>query len=429
MSTSLETMPPIVPFWNRLREMVLYPASMPAMAPILLLGAANLVIYLPFGFLLLLLVTVAMYRYAFDCLRATANGRLEPPESALSDGSGLVLKLVALVVIMLGFTLICAALLGPAMGVLAFLLLGLALPGATITLAMEQRLLAALNPLNWLGIVSRIGWPYLAAVGLCLVVFISQRYAMFLIAGVMPMFLSVIVAGVISNYALVIAFHLLGYLVYQYHEELGFEPRRPQLLKAMARPDPDQEILDEAAGLVREGQPAEAAERLKTLLRGRGGTDAVHVQYRKLLRLNGDKEGLLQHGHEYLPILIEQEKARAAVELVSECQAIDPGFAPARAADVSALARLAAQAGHTDVVLKLLSGFHKRFPRSKDIAQNYLLVATLMHERMGQDDKARRVLLMLKSEYPDSPVMPAVDELLATVERMLAAARKPVAEA
>lgn len=429
MSTRLDPMLPIVPFWNRLREMVLYPASMSALVPILFLGLAHIVIFMPLGFLLLLFVKVAMYRVAFDCLRATAHGQLEPPESGLPDDSRLVLKLVGLLVVMLGFVIICQAFLGGVAASLAILLLGLALPGATITLAMEQRLSAALNPLNWLGIVSRIGWPYLAAVGLCLVVFISQEYAAFLIAGLMPRFLSVIVAGVISNYALVVAFHLLGYLVYQYHEELGFEPKRPQLLKAMAQPDPDQEVLDEVAELIREGQPEEAAERLKTQLRSRGGTDAVHAQYRKLLRVTGDTEGLLQHGHEYLPILVDQEKARAAVELMSECQTIDPGFAPARAADVTALARLAAQAGHTDVVLKLLSGFHKRFPRSKDIAQNYLLVATLMHERMGQDDKARRVLLMLKSQYPDSPVIPAVDELLATVERMLAASRKPVSEA
>lgn len=426
MATTAATMPAIVPFWRRLREMVLYPSGMAAMVPIVLLGIGHILVFIPLGIIIVLLLTVAMYHYAFDCLRATADGRLEPPDSGLSDGGGLGWRLVGLIFIMFGLALICGLLLGPALGSLALLVLGLALPGATITLAMEQRLSAALNPLNWLSIVTRIGWAYLAAVGLCLVVFFSQGYAAALAGSVLPMFLAVIFAGIVSNYALVIAFHLLGYLVYQYHEELGFEPQRPRVLQALKRPDPDQDMLDESAALVRDGQPEAAARHLEAHLRGRGGTAAVHTQYRKLLRLNGENDALLRHGHEYLSILLGQEKARAAVDLLHECQAIDPTFAPARADEVTQLARLAADAGHAEVVLKLLSGFHKRFPRSADIAPNYLLVATLMHERLGQDDKARRLLLMLRTQYPDSPVMPAIEELLATVERMLAMARKPV---
>mgnify|MGYP006909086169 CR=1 FL=1 len=63
---------PIVPFWNRLRAISLYPAHMAALVPIVMFALGKLLGFLPvLGFILALLVTVAMYRYAFDCLIAT----------------------------------------------------------------------------------------------------------------------------------------------------------------------------------------------------------------------------------------------------------------------------------------------------------------------------------------------------------------------
>lgn len=412
---------PIVPFWNRLRAISLYPAHMAALVPIVMFALGKMLGFLPvLGFILALLVTVAMYRYAFDCLVATANGRLQPPETSFTDGDGPAWRFIGLMIIFLVFIVLCAIVLGPQAAQLAGLLLGLALPGATITLALEDSLLAALNPAKWLGIVTRIGWPYLAAAGLCLVVFASQRYAAGFAAAFLPMFLAIIVATIVSNYALVLTFHLLGYLVYQYHEELGFAPQNERLGQALGKPDPDQEILDEAADLVRDGKPEVAIEVLRAHL-NRGGTQAVHSQYRKLLHLRDDKQALLQHGQEYLPILLAWERYRDALRLVDECQAIDAGFAPPKAEQVTDLARLAARSGQPAVALRLLSGFHKRFPTSPDIAENYLLVATLLHERFNQDDKARKLLHSLKANYPDSPLMPQIDSCLASVERMLAA--------
>ena len=80
-STRAEAKPEIVPFWNRLREITLYPAHPHALLTIGVLAVCHLAGYFPgVGFILDLLVWIALYKYAFECLRATANGRLEPPE-------------------------------------------------------------------------------------------------------------------------------------------------------------------------------------------------------------------------------------------------------------------------------------------------------------------------------------------------------------
>ncbi|SFN26496.1 hypothetical protein [Dokdonella immobilis] len=56
---------PIVPFWDRLREITRYPAHSSSMITIVVLALGNLAVFLPFGRFLILLVTVAAYRYAF----------------------------------------------------------------------------------------------------------------------------------------------------------------------------------------------------------------------------------------------------------------------------------------------------------------------------------------------------------------------------
>ncbi|HET7930515.1 MAG TPA: hypothetical protein VFL63_03890 [Rhodanobacteraceae bacterium] len=421
---------PIVPFWNRLREITLYPAHMSSLLMIILLALGKLLVFVPFGFILVLLVTVAMYRYAFSCLRATANGYMEPPEFTDGDASSLGWKQIWLMVILLVVSLLAAVVFGRTAGVVAIvLLLGLALPAATMTLAMEESLLAALNPLRWLAIVGRIGWPYLAVAGLCLVIAASQRYAAHLMAGILPIFLAVIVIAIIANYALVMTFHLMGYLIFQYQDEIGFVPEKPQLLRTAAEMDPDQELLDEASELVRAGNPEAATERLRSHLRGRGGSPAVHTQYRKLLRLAHDNEGLLRHGHEYLNILLAQDKDRQALDLLAECQAIDPGFAPDDAAQTTRLARLAAQRGQAQVALRLLNDFPQRFPKSQYLAENGLLAATLMHERLNQDEQAHALLCKLKAEHPHDPLMPDIKARIALIEKMMTAMHKPAPEA
>lgn len=420
---------PIVPFWNRLREITRYPAHASAMITIVILAFGNLAIFFPFGRILVLLATVAMYRYAFECLRATANGYMEPPELMQSTDSSLGWKQILLMMIFMALGILGLFLFGPKPGVVLILFLGFCLPGATMALAMDESLSAALNPAKWIAIFTRIGWPYLAVVGLCLIILISQQYAAEMATKVLPLFIALIVVGIISNYALVATFHLMGYLIYQYHDVVGFEPVAPQMLRPLAKPDPDQDLLDEVSVLVRDGSPEDATQLLRGHLRSRGGTPAVHTQYRKLLRLADDREELLRHGQEYLNILLAQDKPRVALELLRECQLIEPSFGPSDPGQITQLAKLAAQGGQPELALRLLSGFHKRFPKSKDIPQNYLLVATLLHERMNQDEKARSLLKYLKANYPDDALMPEIDLRLAMIERIMAAATKPEAEA
>lgn len=416
----------IVPFWDRLPSVMLYPAHASAMATIVLLALGRLVFLLPFvGIFIALALVAAMYRYGFECLRSTADGYLQPPDVGSSSGSRIGWKFIGLILILIIVAAIVMAKLGPGPGLILLLFFGIALPGAIMTLAMEESLVAALNPLKWVAIMTGVGWPYLAVVGLCLVISLSEAYATQAVHGLLPLPVALVVIGIISNYALVMTFHLMGYLLYQYHEELGFVPEAAQLVRPAARADPTQESLGEVSALVRDGKLEEATERTRALLRGHGASPAVHAQYRKLLRAADNKAGLLEHGRDSIGNLIDREDDRAAVELLCECQAIDPEFAPATALQVTKLAHMASRQNQPQAALLLVKDFHERFPNSQYVAANYLLAAELLHEHVGKDEEACALLVYLKQTVPNDPLMAEIDAKLQAIERMIAATRKP----
>lgn len=406
----------IVPFWNRLREISLYPLRGDALLTIGLLALARLFTLLPLGGLINIAIWVGVYKYAFEVLRNSANGSTEPPVGSLnvdeSMGRRAILLQIGFVVLnVLGFLLF-----GLVGGIIVSVLLAFGLPGAFMSLAMDENVLHALNPATWLQVMARLGWPYFVAAGLCLVINASMTNARMLLLPFLPPIVALVVFYFLAHYAVVATFHLMGYLIYQYHHELGYEvDARPQARRASD--DPDQDLLDRSAELVRAGDTDGATTLLREHLRERGGSDALHTQYRKLLRVAGNNEELLRHGREYVTTLLAQDKDKRALDIVRECAEIDPAFAPAQAADVTRLAHKAADWGLSQVAIRLLSGFHKRFPKSADIPRNYLLVARLMHDKLGQDREAQALLQQLKGAYPQHELMPQIEERLALIER------------
>src|SRR5664279_6515917 len=86
----------IVPFWDRLGEIARYPAHPAALGMIGTLALFHLIRFLPLGYLLDTVVWVTMYKYAFECLRATADGYLQPPEFGIEVDDSLGWKQIIL---------------------------------------------------------------------------------------------------------------------------------------------------------------------------------------------------------------------------------------------------------------------------------------------------------------------------------------------
>jgi hypothetical protein len=419
---------PIVPFWNRLREISLYPLRGDALATIGLLALCRLFGYLPgMGWIISIAITMGLYKYGFEVLRASANGRLDPPVGSMNVDEGLGWSAIKLQAGFIVFNIGGFLLLGPIGGLIVAIVLAFGFPGAIMSLALDENVLHALNPATWLRVMARLGWPYFVATGLCMIIYISMANAQALLTPFLPFFIAVVVSYFLAHYVVIATFHLMGYLIYQYHDELGYNVETLAPLRR-ASDDPDQSLLDQSTALVQDGKPEAATDLLRDHLRAHGGSEALHTQYRKLVRLAGDKDELLRHGREYLGVLLAQDKDKRAVDLARECVDLDPGFAPAQAEQITRVAHKAAEFGQTQTAVRLLSGFHKRYPKSADIPRNYLLAAKLLHERMNQDAQARVLLLQLKLAYPQHPLLPEIEARLGLIERMAALTPSPTAK-
>ena len=114
------------------------------------------------------------------------------------------------------------------------------------------------------------------------------------------------------------------------------------------------------------------------------------------------------------PISVETWRARVL---------LDPNFAPDIADDVHRLAQRASQVGLHPLALKLVSGFHKRWPKHQDIARNYLFAAKLMTDKLNREDQALQLLTQLKAFRPDDVLMPEIDAQIQLLQSLVRTTR------
>jgi hypothetical protein len=183
---------------------------------------------------------------------------------------------------------------------------------------------------------------------------------------------------------------------------------------------PEQPLLDEAAALAQDGKPEAATDILREEIRSRGGSDAIHTQYRKLLAVLGRRDEQLRHGQEWITALLAQDNERRAVDVARECLDLDPAFQPASPYDVSRIARKAVDLGMTQVALKLLSTYLKANPRHRDVPANALLAAKVLAERMGKDDVARNLLDQIAERFPDDALAGEIATYRAFLDKLAA---------
>lgn len=380
----------IVPFWNRLPAFALYPLKgVPLASLVVFTLLISLVSLLPLiGWLLALLIWLGALKQAFEMLLATANGRMDAPEVSLDIGNGTVIRYVLLQLAAILVPLLLAFLFGPVVGVALLVAMGVLLPAATIGLAISESLRVALNPEYLWRIASRIGWPYLAVVGLSLVIQYSAANADALLSRWVPGLLAGPLGIAFSLWALFAAFHLMGYLVWQYHETLDFEPAAPLAPGALPKTR-DAELLARVEGLIASGEVDVALVHLRDEIRDRAVDLPVHELYRRALKLKGDHAAVMAHAKLMLQALIVAKQDRKALLLLRESLAMDPGFLPFEIEDGERLAQVALQGGQTDLALSLTKALITAHPRHARLP-HWALQASDLTLRRGEDPSIAR---------------------------------------
>jgi len=405
------------PFWQRLPSIMSSPLRGAALYTMLALTALSLLALLPgpIGMIFALVTWLGIYKAAFDILRNTADGFMDAPEVAqgeLIDGA--VLRMLALMILMIALVVALAILVSPILALVAMVLCVFMQPGAVISLAMDGSLRRAANPMVSLGLAVRIGWPYLAAFGLLFVIQASAATARHWLGNVMPPVLGDVVLMLVSIWALFATFHLMGYLVYQYHEELGYSPAAHARVD-FQRDAPDQRLLDEAEGHVREGRLDTALEVLRADVRSRAVGLPVHELYQRLLAKSGRAGERAEHARYFLGQLLAEKQDRRALALLRESLEADADFVPLTQEHATHLVERARQSGQSQLTVDALHAMLRAWPRAPEFAQWSLDAALLLAERFGRDDQARALLTVALERCQDPAQRPKLEAALRAV--------------
>ena len=416
------------PFWRRLPSFFRYPMQLGSMLRIggySVFGGVSMFIPDTFGGLLRFILWIVFLKYAFVVMERTANGQFDEPSEANGKEEGDTSQVAR------QFGLF--AIMGLCMGLLAYLfgeigydvgslLLNILIPAGIMIIAVTRSLGQALNPAKIFFYIKTIGSPYLALCFFLISLTTSGNWLQGFLYEHMDSWLALPLLSFVEFYFALITYHMMGYAIYQYHEELGvfaavsFEDAEATLAPEKAG-DP---VLSKLSSLIANGQQDEAIELLREALRTRWENNELHERYQKLLVAAGKQTEALNHAREFIAKLVNEKRLFQALDLCEQCLKADPEFQLQDSYQVHALASAARMSKRLKLALDLMRRFDRRYPEHPHIPSVYLLSAQILSEHYRMDKEAMQILHAIQAKFPDHALAGEARQYLEVLTKMAA---------
>lgn len=410
-----------------------------------------------------LLAWIFFLRYGSRVLSETARGHLSPADYSFEEDltlTHLPYSIFGLFFVTSFAVGIVAGIFGEGAGIAANFVVMLMMPAAMMVLVHTRSLWSGLNPSQAWALIKTIGKPYWL---LCLFLFCLSSAQMFMsvwlfTTGITPLFekwsalqaalqhvqsqddadqveslfmsfdtflgrqrprlcLSVFGFTGVAMYFTMIAFNMLGYVLYQYHRPLGLEVDEPRARRA-GRTEPRDSEADQIASLIAAGQLDKALDIAYEAQRVDPENVTLQERYHKLLHLAGKNERLCSHASRFIALLLRRQMPGKALEVLRRCREKEAEFRPEDPTTILALAQAARSARESKFALEIVRAFDRVFPRHPLIPEVYSLSARILCEDMRQDATADRLFAAICERYPDHPCAAQAREYRSALARM-----------
>lgn len=407
----------VAPFWRRLPRFFTYPLHP---RPLTLVAVFCIVAAMAgndpglFGFLLAGLSYCVMLLYSFAALRGTANGDLTPPplnRDTLFGDVGLVVKQLGIYVILALVFFLSTAQMGIFVGGVVLVVALLGLPAMVILLVTTGSLLQAVNPLMFVPLAVRIGWGYLLMY-LFLILLggapqaLAGRIVAVIPAGMMPW-----LATAAKFYYMLISYHLMGYVLLQYHMDIGYTIDQENFREsdaAVAVPQAltgDEKILQDVGLMLRSGDVEDAIAQIQR----HGASDAMQslelsTLYMKMLRLKKMGKAMAAHLPVHLGLLATENRKQEALSLYLSpmAQKSDPALPP------ETRFKMAGWLNETGRTKAALAAYERVAEDAEDGVlppKAQFRMAQILNDRLMRPDRARDILEDAITRFPDSDMV------------------------
>ena len=413
----------IRPFWQRIHQFFLYPLQFSPMLFMLLLIVISIIFNMlpadkmPFGILIEIAMFMLFLKYAYVVLENTAQGFLRAKRiqgEMLTENLETPFKQIFVVFLFLIFLSELAALDNVALLYIGLFFTALIFPASVMVLAVEHRFFRAINPVRLLEVIHRLGGAYFIMCLYILLLLVGAMEVTNLMVEYLPSNIYMPVGNFIIMYFILVMFNMMGYVIYQYHERLGYsiEQEYSESGESGTWPHESEPALREVEILFHEGKLDEVRKRLISMIQEHPGNLLYRERLHRLIQTSGDMEGLRNYSADYLVRLILEDRPSEAIRVYSDCYKLDKNFKFGNGRQRFLMAQLLNKNGQSRAALNLLTGLHVDFPGYDGIPEAYLLVAKVLCESFNEDEKARQVLQFLQKKYPTHPRMPQVNEYM-----------------
>jgi len=388
----------IRPFWDIIPQFFLIPFKGAGVVALVLF--TSLATFFPHLFVLIAIFFLVI-KYGMEILQNTAEGRLEAPElsfKVLNENYELPFKqlflffLPILLLTQIGsFTSFIIV-----SNIILFYML--VLPASVMTLAYTHSFFAAINPFTLTSLIGRIGWSYGILYVFLLFLNGGASAAYYFLVGDSPD-ASIFLALFFQIYFAWVMYAMMGYVLYQYHEDIGYEVSEDAIEQ-----DEDLTVLARFHHLVEAGSYTAAQNELRDIVLQDPDNLELRMKFHKIVKMAGDNNQLATHGTGLIKRLLEKRKWIDAVNVYLDCIKVDPDFKPESDIHYLPLAEEMRRMRLYKQAIKLSNGFHQRYPKSEQIPYLYLLVTKIFIEDLSLDQKAKPILSLLQKKYSEHEI-------------------------
>jgi len=216
-------------------------------------------------------------------------------------------------------------------------------------------------------------------------------------------------------YFVLVMFGMMGYVLYQFHEQLGYENLSISGEDKKADKNGYTNSIDI---LLQEGRYAEAISELAEEIDLNPNDFSLRERLHRILCSIEDKKNLQIYSADYIVRLLLMGKPSEAIRVYMESLRFVPDLKIKGAKHRHELGRLLVGSGQSRAALSLLNDLHRDYPSYEGIPGAYLLVARIMFEYFNHEDKARKILEYLLQKYPDHPAREKVESYLSMLNNI-----------
>lgn len=410
----------IEPFWKRLPSIFLYPFQL---TPLLLtLVLATLGTFFAGNIFVRIFVFVVMTKYAYETLTFTAKGSFTAPKvtwDLINQNADLVFKQYLIFGIFGALAVPLVNVTGPSWGIVYGIVVMLAAPSILMLLVATGSMIHAMNPVYFVGIILRIGLPYL----------LMYLFLFFLLAGPAALFSFLpddlfpwqvysFVSSFLEQFYILIGFHLMGYVLLQFHKEIGYHVDYEFFIKHQGgkkkrkKQTVEDELLRTMALLTQQGKYQEAVVQLQPYMDGENPDLRVAEKFLQLVNLSGERQKACHYAVRYLELLVQQQKKQKALLAYSNLDRDKEEYPSAET--LLTLASWYAGNGEMKNAIDTYLYLLKIYPGDPLKPVAYFELARLLHEKGNNSTKARQIFQAIVTHYPGHDLVPQAKEYLGT---------------